>query len=134
MPTPIWTNPGRCAALAYLDPIMRAKAIAVRDDVQAHFDPNKVRIIIYETGRSVARQRILVRDGKSRTMNSQHLNGRAADLVPYVLVHGRLQPTWDDLRGKDGRTVWELIKSSAAAHGLYTISWDGPHIQLDPVR
>jgi hypothetical protein len=89
-----------------------------------------VRIVVYEPGRSIERQAYLVHKGSSKTMHSRHLNGEACDLVPYVLVHGRWQPTWDDLRGRDGRSVWQLIKASAAAHGLETISWDGPHIQL----
>lgn len=44
---------------------------------------------VFEGVRSEARQRELVKNGVSRTMNSKHLRGYAVDLVPYI--SGRVQ-------------------------------------------
>jgi len=43
---------------------------------------------VIEGIRGIERQRMLVRQGKSQTMNSRHLTGHAADLVPFPV-------TWD---------------------------------------
>ena len=133
-----WTKTTVCADPEYLHPALRQKIVAVISDVQGHFDAAKVSIRLFETGRSAQRQAQLVKAGTSKTYHSKHLTGRAADIVPYVLRNGKWQPTWENLKGKDGRTVWELITSSAAAHGLnrvwfktkYGKSVDGPHVEL----
>lgn len=56
---------------------------------------------VFEGLRTQARQRQLVASGKSTTMSSRHLTGKAVDLVP--LVDG--QPRWD----------WDLIYPIAEA-------------------
>ena len=43
--------------------------------------------------RSRMRQRELVNEGKSQTMNSRHLTGHAIDVVPYV--GGKVSWNWD---------------------------------------
>ncbi len=47
-----------------------------------------VDFMVVEGLRTVARQKVLVADGKSKTMNSRHLTGHAVDLYP--LVNGRI--------------------------------------------
>lgn len=86
---------------------------------------------ITEGLRTVEKQREYVRTGKSQTMNSYHLNGRAVDIVVY----------------KDGKVTWDLkyykeiadiVKEIAAEKGL-KITWggdwktlvDGPHFQIE---
>lgn len=86
---------------------------------------------ITEGLRTLEKQKEYVRAGKSQTMNSYHLNGRAVDIVVY----------------KDGKVTWDLkyykeiadiVKDTAAKKGL-KITWggdwktlvDGPHFQIE---
>lgn len=86
---------------------------------------------ITEGLRTIEKQKEYVRDGKSQTMNSYHLRGKAVDIVVY----------------KDGKVTWDLkyykeianiVKETAAEKGL-KITWggdwktlvDGPHFQLE---
>lgn len=86
---------------------------------------------ITEGLRTIEKQKEYVRTGKSQTMNSYHLNGRAVDIVVY----------------KDGKVTWDLkyykeiadiVKEIAAEKGL-KITWggdwktlvDGPHFQIE---
>ena len=80
--------------------------------------------------RTVERQRILVNQGASTTMNSRHITGHAVDLVAYIGAEVR----WD----------WPLYHKIAAAMKKaakdldVAIEWggdwrtfkDGPHFQL----
>jgi peptidoglycan L-alanyl-D-glutamate endopeptidase CwlK len=89
---------------------------------------------ITEGLRTVERQRYLVRTGKSRTMKSYHLRGKAMDFVakPGGAV------SWDL---KDYKLLVEkAFKPAAKALGLtpiitYGVYWksivDGPHIQIE---
>lgn len=81
--------------------------------------------------RTIERQRELVANGASKTMNSRHITGHAVDLVAYV--------------GREVRWDWPLyhriadaMKKSANALGVPIIAgadWksfpDGPHFELD---
>lgn len=86
---------------------------------------------ITEGLRTIEKQKEYVRTGKSQTINSYHLKGKAVDIVVY----------------KDGRVTWDLkyykeiadiVKETAAEKGL-KITWggdwktlvDGPHFQLE---
>ncbi len=85
---------------------------------------------VLEGRRTLARQRVLVAQGASRTLNSRHLTGHAVDLG--ALVNGRI--AWD----------WPLYHRIAAAMKLAAaelnvpIVWggdwrtfkDGPHFEL----
>lgn len=53
-------------------------------EVVKHFD-----CTILEGRRTVERQSMLVKQGKSKTMNSKHLTGRAVDVAPYPI-------NWED--------------------------------------
>lgn len=84
--------------------------------------------MITEGVRSYERQRQLYLAGKTRTMQSKHLRGRAIDIVP--LVGGK--PKWD----------WKLYapliacaKEIARENNLrmefgYDWGWDAPHMEL----
>jgi len=82
---------------------------------------------VIEGVRNIERQRQLVAQGKSQTMNSRHLTGHAVDLAPYPL-------SWE----------WEYFypiadaMKSAAEELEVDLEWggdwesfpDGPHFQL----
>ena len=88
---------------------------------------------ITEGMRTKDRQRYLVKTGKSRTMNSYHLRGKAIDFV--AMPGGKV--SWDL---KDYKTIVEkAFKPAAKALGLsdrivYGIYWksivDGPHVEI----
>jgi peptidoglycan L-alanyl-D-glutamate endopeptidase CwlK len=88
---------------------------------------------ITEGLRTKERQRYLVKTGKSRTMNSYHLRGKAMDFV--AMPGGKV--SWDL---KDYKTIVEkAFKPAAKALGLtdrivYGIYWksivDGPHVEI----
>ena len=86
---------------------------------------------ITEGRRTVARQRELVADGASKTMNSRHITGHAIDFA--VLVGGKVRWDWP-LYPK----VAAAFKQAAAELGIPIVwggDWpkfrDGPHIELD---
>lgn len=87
--------------------------------------------IVIEGLRTKERQRQLVNDGASQTMNSRHLTGHAVDLLPI---------------GRDGKAAfaWPLyhklgpaVEAAAKAEGV-ALTWggrwskfrDGPHFEL----
>jgi peptidoglycan L-alanyl-D-glutamate endopeptidase CwlK len=87
--------------------------------------------IVIEGLRSEARQRELVAQGASRTMDSRHLTGHAADLLP-IGPNGRAAFDWP-LYHK----LAPAVKAAAEAEGV-KITWggdwksfkDGPHFEL----
>jgi len=89
-----------------------------------------VDFMVVEGMRTLERQKHLVAEGKSTTMNSRHLSGHAVDLAAYVddeLEWG--EPQHDQ--------VAEAIKTAASELGV-TVEWGGdwtsfvdpPHFQL----
>lgn len=84
---------------------------------------------VIEGVRTVARQRQLVAAGKSRTMNSRHLTGKAVDIVP-------LPVDWENLEAF--RQVADAMKAAAKELNV-PIEWggdwqnfyDAPHFQLN---
>ena len=86
---------------------------------------------IIEGLRSRERQKEMVATGKSRTMNSRHLTGKAVDFMAYVDGKG----TWED---KYYHSIAEAVKI-AAAKLVVPITWGGDwttlkdldHIELD---
>ena len=88
---------------------------------------------ITEGLRTMERQRYLVKTGKSRTLKSYHLRGKAIDFV--AMPDGKV--SWDL---KDYKTIVEkAFKPAAKALGLsdrivYGIYWksivDGPHVEI----
>ena len=86
---------------------------------------------VLEGLRTRERQRELVREGKSWTMNSRHLTGHAVDIAP--LVNGKID--WAD--GSNFYCLADVVRAAAAELGV-PIEWggnwktakDGPHFQL----
>ena len=86
---------------------------------------------ITEGLRTVERQKELVKTGKSKTMNSYHLKGKAVDIA--VLIDNKV--TWDFKYYKE---VADCVKEVAKKLG-YVITWggdwktfkDGPHFQIE---
>jgi peptidoglycan LD-endopeptidase CwlK len=85
---------------------------------------------VLEGLRSVARQRQLVNEGASTTMNSRHLTGHAVDIAP--LVKGRISWHWPHYY-----QIEPVVKQAAKDLGV-DLEWggdwksfkDGPHWQL----
>lgn len=93
--------------------------------------------------RSAERQRQLVAAGASKTQNSRHLTGHAADLWPLDPATGKPLPAgtkaaearlWADLR-----VVAAVVKRVAAECNVQVEwggdwGWDAPHFQLSRAR
>ncbi len=85
---------------------------------------------ITEGLRTKERQALLVADGKSQTMNSKHITGRAVDVVAYI--DGKV--SWDK---EHYITISKAFKQAAKELNV-AIRWggdfksffDGPHFEL----
>ena len=83
--------------------------------------------------RSLARQKWLYEHGKSKTMNSRHLDGHAVDLMPYAPALG--EAVWE--RWDLFKDVSRAMKTAARLEGV-ALEWggdwrrfrDGAHYQL----
>lgn len=86
---------------------------------------------ITEGLRTREKQKEYVRTGKSQTMNSYHLKGKAVDIVVYK----DKKVTWDLKYYKE---IADIVKKIAVEKGL-KITWggdwktlvDGPHFQIE---
>ncbi|EKN3326720.1 TPA: M15 family metallopeptidase, partial [Yersinia enterocolitica] len=72
---------------------------------------------VIEGCRTVERQRELVKDGASQTMNSRHLTGHAVDIVP--LPNGKVSWEW-----KYFYPMADAMKQAAAELGI-AVEWGG---------
>ncbi|WP_368876107.1 M15 family metallopeptidase [Proteus vulgaris] len=87
--------------------------------------------VVIEGLRSFARQKVLMKEGKSKTLNSRHLTGHAVDIVP--LVNGSIP--WHDWPAFE--SVSKAMKQAAHQLGV-SMNWggdwvsfrDGPHYEL----
>lgn len=86
---------------------------------------------ITEGRRTVARQRQLVAEGASKTMNSRHITGHAIDFA--VLVGGKVRWDWPLYP-----RVADAFKAAAKDLNIPIVwggDWpkfrDGPHVELD---
>jgi peptidoglycan L-alanyl-D-glutamate endopeptidase CwlK len=98
--------------------------------VRRAISQSSVDFTVFEGLRTLARQRELVAQGVSRTLDSYHLTGHAADLVPYI----------------GGRAQWQapaclqvaVAMHEAAAHFGVEVTWgavwDRPLTALDPAH
>lgn len=87
-----------------------------------------VPFIVMEGLRTRQRQRELYNAGKSKTLNSLHIVGRAVDIAPEI--HGRISWEW-----KHFTPIIEAAKAHAVASGIrlkfgYDWGWDAPHIEM----
>lgn len=100
---------------------------AIMHEAIARAEDKGMKVQITEGMRTPERQRQLVAAGKSKTMNSYHLNGRAVDV--YV------NNGW---KFEDYKRFADIVKIVAKERG-YTITWggdwktlkDGPHFQVE---
>ncbi len=86
---------------------------------------------VIEGIRTLERQRQLVRNGRSRTLNSRHLTGHAVDLAPMI----NNQIPWEDWSA-----FYRIAKTmkQAAQQMELPLQWggdwkkfkDGPHFEL----
>lgn len=95
---------------------------------------------VLEGLRTVERQRQLVAQGASKTMNSRHLTGHAVDLAPFVDTDGdgdkEISWHWPHYH-----KLVAVMKQAAKDCGVIITcgaDWprfrDGPHYELDPKR
>lgn len=86
--------------------------------------------VVTEGLRSKERQAMLYQAGKTQTLNSQHLSGRAVDVC--VLIDGKADWTFNNYR-----IVAAAVKAAALQMNI-AVEWggdwltfkDGPHFQL----
>ncbi len=101
------------------------------DVMKAAREMSAVPFEITEGLRTRERQAYLVKTGKSRTMNSYHLRGKAVDVV--AMPGGKV--SWDIA---DYRRINTAVQKAAKAAGL-TVTWggswktiiDGVHWQIE---
>lgn len=87
-----------------------------------------VPFVVVEGIRTKQRQRVLFAHGKSKTLNSKHIIGRAVDCAP--LVNGDVSWRWDDFT-----PLVECAKACALELSIpmtfgYDWGWDAPHWEL----
>ena len=84
---------------------------------------SEVDFSITEGIRTLERQKLLVAEGKSTTINSRHLLGEAVDFAAYI--DGRLN--WDDIESYE--KIGAAFKQAAKMLG-YSITWGGDWINF----
>ncbi len=139
------------------DPVLSGGSIAglagvheaLKDVINAASIRSKVPFVVIEGLRTAARQKELVAAGASKTQNSRHLTGHAADLWPLDPATGNRLPSdaiyargtaeakaasarlWADLR-----IIAATMKAVAKERGVLLEwggdwGWDAPHFQLN---
>lgn len=97
---------------------------------------SKVDFMVGEGMRTIARQRELVAQGASKTMNSRHLTGHAVDLIALLDTDGDgdKEVSW---HGPSYYLIAEAMKLAAKQlkvplewGGDWKTFFDGPHFQL----
>jgi peptidoglycan L-alanyl-D-glutamate endopeptidase CwlK len=99
--------------------------------VKRAIEISEVDFTVLEGMRSVDRQRKLVEQGASTTMNSRHLTGHAVDLGAYV--DGSVRWDWP-LYHKIAAAMKQAAKEQGVAMewgGDWAKFPDGPHFQLN---
>ena len=84
---------------------------------------------VIEGIRSLDRQKKLLKDGKSTTLNSRHITGHAVDMVPYPV-------DWEDLKrfekmAKAMKKAAKELDISIVWGGDWKNFYDAPHFELD---
>lgn len=88
--------------------------------------PGRLRVI--EGVRTKERQRLLVKQGKSKTLNSKHLIGRAVDVAP--MINGQISWKWEHFT-----QLVDCARAVSADLGVpltfgYDWGWDAPHWEM----
>ncbi len=91
---------------------------------------------VLEGVRSLDRQKVLYKQGATKTMRSRHLSGHAVDLAPLIDIDGdgKLDVSW---HWPHYHTLAKAVKEAAEIEGV-SLEWggdwtsfkDGPHWQL----
>ncbi|WP_374275036.1 M15 family metallopeptidase [Brevundimonas sp.] len=113
----------------------RARMAGVHPDLVAVMEAairlTPVDFMVTEGLRTPERQRVLVKAGASRTLNSRHLTGHAVDVA--ALVEGKVRWDWPLYPRIAG-----AVREAAAKRGVAIVwggDWprlrDGPHFELD---
>ena len=79
----------------------------------------RVYFVVVETLRTYERQQFLFEDGKSRTLRSNHLIGKAVDVAPVVAFSGGVvhELTWDK-----ASPSWQVLGELAEK---WHVGWGG---------
>jgi peptidoglycan L-alanyl-D-glutamate endopeptidase CwlK len=87
--------------------------------------------IVTEGLRDLERQKRLVKEGKSRTLNSRHLTGHAVDLA--VMENGKITWAWPayERLARDVKAAAALLKVPVVWGGDWKGFRDGVHFELD---
>lgn len=97
--------------------------------VKRAIEITEVDFSVIEGIRNIERQRQLVKDGKSTTLNSRHLTGHAVDMVPYPV-------DWEDLERFESMAVAmklaaEELEIPIVWGGDWKTFYDAPHFELN---
>ena len=97
--------------------------------VKKAIEITEVDFSVIEGIRHIERQRQLVKEGKSTTLNSRHLTGHAVDMVPYPV-------DWEDLErfelmAEAMKLAAEELEISIEWGGDWKSFYDAPHFELD---
>ena len=100
---------------------------AIMHEAIARAEDKSMKVQITEGLRTQQRQLELFKAGKSKTMNSYHLNGKAVDVI--------INDSWVF---EDYKKFADIVKAVAKEYG-YKVTWggdfktlrDGPHFQVE---
>ena len=97
--------------------------------VKMAIEITEVDFSVIEGIRHIERQRQLVKEGKSTTLNSRHLTGHAVDMVPYPV-------DWEDLErfeimAEAMKTAAKDLEIPIVWGGDWKSFFDAPHFELD---
>ena len=84
--------------------------------------------VVIEGIRNIDRQRQLVKEGKSKTLNSRHLTGHAVDICPYPVDWSNIEK-FQAINDAMDQAAKEL-NISIEWGGDWKNAWDKPHYQL----
>ena len=120
-------NATSISRLRGVDPNLIALAKAAREISPIPFE-------ITEGLRTRERQAYLVKTGKSRTMNSYHLKGKAFDFV--AMPGGKVSWSIADYKAIVAKALKPAAKKLGLANRItYGVEWksivDGPHVQIE---
>jgi peptidoglycan L-alanyl-D-glutamate endopeptidase CwlK len=112
-----------------------AKLVGVHADlvrvIQRAIEITPVDFTVIEGLRTAARQKQLVAQGQSQTMNSRHLTGHAVDIAPFV--NGTVRWDWPLFRQIAPAVMTAADELTVAVNwgGNWASFPDGPHFELD---
>jgi peptidoglycan L-alanyl-D-glutamate endopeptidase CwlK len=97
--------------------------------VKRAIEITEVDFSVIEGIRNIERQRQLVKEGKSTTLNSRHLTGHAVDMVPYPV-------DWEDLERFESmaeamKLAAEELEIPIVWGGDWKTFYDAPHFELN---